>query len=145
MELSVYTGGTKQLDRVICLHRGKTGSKTNIDRTVCLYIKLKTVAQKSVFSSLAGAQIPYSKQILYNIYNPFPKICLKSTQCNFYCLFLCFLWCLTPFSTVFQLYRGGQSTYPCFPGVLLTCTPHNNLSKPLATFPRNHCRNNGHQ
>ena len=25
----------------------------------------------------------------------------------------------------------------------LTSTPHNILSKPLATFPNNHCRNNG--
>ena len=24
-----------------------------------------------------------------------------------------------PFSTVFQLYRGGQCTYPCFPGFFL--------------------------
>ena len=29
-----------------------------------------------------------------------------------------------PFSTVFQLYHGCQCTYPCFPGVLLTSTPH---------------------
>ena len=29
------------------------------------------------------------------------------------------VWCLTPFSTVFQLYRGSQCTYPCFPGVHL--------------------------
>ena len=36
-----------------------------------------------------------------------------------------FVWCLMPFSTVFQLYT-------CFPGVPLTSTPHNNLSKPLA-------------
>ena len=46
-------------------------------------------------------------------------------------------------STVFQLYRGGQCTIPCFPRVLLTCTPHNILSKPLAAFPHSHCRNNG--
>ena len=39
------------------------------------------------------------------------------------------------FSTVFQLYRSGQCTYPCFPGVLLTSNPHDILSKPLVTFP----------
>ena len=55
------------------------------------------------------------------------------------------VWCLTPFSTEFQLYRGGQCTYPCSPGVLLTSTPHSILSKPLAAFPHNHCRNNGQQ
>ena len=48
-----------------------------------------------------------------------------------------------PFSTVFQLYCGGQCTYSCFPGVLLTSTPHNIISKPLAAFPHNHCRNGG--
>jgi hypothetical protein len=37
-----------------------------------------------------------------------------------------------PFSTVFQLYRGSQCTYPCFPEVILTSTLHNILSKPLA-------------
>ena len=51
--------------------------------------------------------------------------------------------CLLPFSTVFQLYRGGQCTYPCFPGILLTSTLHNILSKSLAAFPLNHCRQNG--
>ena len=43
-------------------------------------------------------------------------------------------WCLTPFSTVFQLYHGSQCTSPCFPGVLLTSTPHNILSKSLNPF-----------
>ena len=42
----------------------------------------------------------------------------------------------TPFSTEFRLYRGGQCTYPCLSGVLLTRTPHNILSKPLAAFRR---------
>ena len=49
------------------------------------------------------------------------------------------VWCLTPFSTVFQLYHGGQYTYPCFSWSSF----HNILSKPLASFPHNHCRNNG--
>ena len=53
------------------------------------------------------------------------------------------VWCLMPFSTVFRLYRGGQCIYPCFPGVLLTGTAHNILSKQLGAFPHNHCRNNG--
>ena len=52
------------------------------------------------------------------------------------------VWCFTSFTTVFRLYCGSQSTYPCFPGVLLTSTLHNILSKPLAAFPHNHCRNN---
>ena len=43
--------------------------------------------------------------------------------------------CLTPFSTVFQLYHGGQCTYPCLPGVLFTNTAINILSKPLTTYP----------
>ena len=34
------------------------------------------------------------------------------------------------------LYHGGQCTYPCFPGILLTVTPHSILSKPLAAFPQ---------
>ena len=52
------------------------------------------------------------------------------------------VWCLQPFSTVFQLYHGGQCTHPCFSGVLLTSAPHIILSKPLAAFPHNHCRIN---
>ena len=50
---------------------------------------------------------------------------------------------LTPFSTLFQLYRGGQCTYACFPRGLLTGTPHSILSKPQAAFPHNHSRDNG--
>ena len=49
------------------------------------------------------------------------------------------VWCLT----LSRSYRGGQCTYPCIPGILFTCTPHNILSKTLAAFPQNHCRNTG--
>ena len=45
-----------------------------------------------------------------------------------------------PFSTIFQLYQSGKCNYPCLPGVLLTSTRNNILSKPLAAFPHNHCR-----
>ena len=38
----------------------------------------------------------------------------------------------TPLLTLFLLYRLGQCTYPYFPGFLLTTTPHNILSEPLA-------------
>ena len=37
-------------------------------------------------------------------------------------------WCLMLFSTVIQLYHGRQCICPCFPGVLLTSTPHTILS-----------------
>ena len=53
------------------------------------------------------------------------------------------VWCFTPYLSVFQLYHGSQCTYPYFPGVLLTGTPHNIPTKPLAAFPNNQCRNNG--
>ena len=46
-------------------------------------------------------------------------------------------------STLFKLYRSGQCTYPCFPDIHFDSTPKNILSKPLATFPHNHHRNNG--
>ena len=49
------------------------------------------------------------------------------------------------FSIVFHLYRNSQCTYPCFSRVLLTCTPHNILSKALAAFPQNHHWNNRQQ
>ena len=43
----------------------------------------------------------------------------------------------------FQLFPGGQCTYPCLSGVLLISTQHNILSKTLAAFPHNHCRTKG--
>ena len=52
------------------------------------------------------------------------------------------VWCLMPFSTVFQEYHGAQCTNPCFLRVLLTSTPQNTLSKPMAAFPHNDCPNN---
>ena len=65
---------------------------------------------------------------------------------NLHFLFLqLIVWCLTPFSKVFHLFHSGQCTFPCFPWVFLTSTPHNILSKPLAAFPHYHCRNNGQQ
>ena len=50
-----------------------------------------------------------------------------------------------PFSTLFQLYCSGQCTYPYLSRLLLTSTPHNILSKPLAAFPHNHCLHNRQQ
>ena len=55
------------------------------------------------------------------------------------------VWCLTLFSTVVKLYHSGKCTFPCFPWVFLTHILHNMLSKPLASFPGNHCWNNGHR
>ena len=53
------------------------------------------------------------------------------------------IWCLMLFSTLFHLYHNSQSTYSCFPGVLLTSIQHNIPCKPMAPFPHNHCWNNG--
>ena len=73
-----------------------------------------------------------SSKLRVCIHQPFPRTLDWLIVC-----------CLTPFSTVFQLYHGGQCTYPWFPGVLLTSTPHNILSKPLTAFLHNHCQSNG--
>ena len=45
---------------------------------------------------------------------------------------------LSYFSTLFQFYRGGQCSYPCFPGIFFTSAANNRLSKPLAAFLHNH-------
>ena len=44
------------------------------------------------------------------------------------------------FKALFQLHRGRQCTYPCFPEVSVNSTPHNVLSQQLAAFPHNHHR-----
>ena len=46
------------------------------------------------------------------------------------------------FNSISVIYRSGQGTYPCFPGVPSTSILHNILTKSLAAFPRNHSRNN---
>ena len=72
--------------------------------------------------------------------NPLPTICSKG--CYFRVIVWLIVWCLNLFSTIFQLYCVNQCFYPCFPGVLLSSSPRHILSKPLAAFPHNHCRNN---
>ena len=42
-------------------------------------------------------------------------------------------------------YIAAASVLTLFPGVHFTNTSHNILSKPLAAFPHNHCRNNGQE
>ena len=39
------------------------------------------------------------------------------------------------FSTVFRLCHGPQCNYSCFPGVLLTSTPHNIILQTMGCFP----------
>ena len=52
-------------------------------------------------------------------------------------------WCLTLFSLLFHLYRGGQCTSSCLPGILFTSTLLKILSNPLAAFQHNHGQDNG--
>ena len=54
------------------------------------------------------------------------------------------VWCWMPFSNLFQLYRHGQCTYQCLPGIPFTSTLHNNPSKPRSAFQHNHCQKHGH-
>ena len=71
---------------------------------------------------------------------------LNSSNCNIDFLTIdnrLILWYLTPFSSLFQLYRGTQCTYLYFQGASFACTPQNDLSNPLASFPHNYRRNHG--
>ena len=53
------------------------------------------------------------------------------------------LWCLTSFSTLFQLYHSTQCKYPCYVRDSFTRTPHSILSEPLAAFSHSQSGNNG--
>ena len=49
------------------------------------------------------------------------------------------VWRSTSFSTLFQLYLGGKSTYPCFPGVLLTSTLTEEALENIVEIEENAC------
>ena len=53
-----------------------------------------------------------------------------------------FLWCLTSFSTLFQLYHNTQCKYPCYVIDYFTRTPHCILSEPLAASSHSQHGNN---
>ena len=50
------------------------------------------------------------------------------------------VWCLTPFLTLFQLYRGGHCTYSCFPRVHFTSTCTIFFPSEWLLSPHNHRR-----
>ena len=85
-----------------------------------------------------------SYDIMGNLFNYMNCMCTY-TDTRVYAYDLFIVWYLTPFSKIFELYGGGPCNYQRFPGVLLTNTQYNILSKPLAAFPYNHRRNNGKQ
>ena len=51
--------------------------------------------------------------------------------------------CLTSLLNLSHVYRGGQSTYLCFPRVSVTGTSHIVFPSPLAAFTSNHRKNSG--
>ena len=52
------------------------------------------------------------------------------------------VWCITQLQ-FFSYILAGSALIHAFLNFFLTSTPHNILSKVLAAFPHNHCRNNG--
>ena len=102
---------------------------------VCSTDLLKTMQEKE--NSLPTSNFSFSHSFLY----PLRELSaiflsnLKVSSANSFSL-ESFVW------ERVKVYCGSQCTYLCFPGVLLTSTPHNILSKPLAAFPHKHCQNN---
>jgi hypothetical protein len=67
-------------------------------------IVLGKVFHEKMYSAISGSQF-------YSLYRMLPvsldsKLLIASL--SFYCLVWLVLWCLTPLSTIFQLYHGGQ-------------------------------------
>jgi hypothetical protein len=67
-------------------------------------IVLGKVFHEKMYSAISGSQF-------YSLYRMLP-VSLDSqfliAVLSFYCLVWLVLWCLTPLSTIFQLYHGGQ-------------------------------------
>ena len=92
---------------------------------------------RSITSMYAVRDRKNSRELSFKTGNDNSNCCQNMVDCRL------IVWCIKRCSTVFQSYRGGKSTYHCFLEGLLTSTPNNMLSKPLAAFPHNHRRNNG--
>ena len=74
--------------------------------------------------------------ILYNLTHFVPAsnlICIKITPKHVILMFDCMVFKVV-FNGISVIIRSGHCTYPCFPGALLSSTPHNIPSQPLAAF-----------
>ena len=123
--------GNRTLSRRCICGKAANGLERVLDRCSGRCDMTRIILKTASYTKQTNQKKYKSQGNLISHLNPFPND-----------KFQLVVWCLTPFSTVSQLYHGNQCTYPCFPGVLLTSTIHNILSKPLATFPHNHyCKN----